>query len=134
MVLKVLLDFDGADLNKLFEVLSENGVDACFADDVLYLHVEDNKQAPLANIMKEASIANYFAQEIKKKPVVQNGNLAQSWCYQRFVMGETKKFEDEHQRELREIKERLENLGRWLQEQKSPTVSNKEDLADGRKI
>lgn len=128
MLVKIILDLDQIDLNKLFEKINKKGIELCFADDCIYAYKADNVQSSIKDIMKELSIKNFFLKEVKEKPEVYNGNLAQSWCCEKIQQDEESRVNLQHQSELQQMMKNIEEIKKTLIQQ-----SKKEGEVDGRK-
>lgn len=120
MLYKINLEFDKIDLNVCFAKFKQYGYEIYSCLDEVYLHIDilqDNKQVPIADIMKEANIQHYVIRVLSQREDIEElPSFAKAWCYEKFYEDERKEFEQQHQVELKQMIENISQVQKMLED------------------
>ena len=109
MIYKIVLDIQEADIDGVINSLLKTNTDVCLDEDCIYVYSHDNHQhRELLNSMRKNNIKNYFIQEIKKATSEVPTKFSESWLIEKFNQDKKIKAEEEQQKQLQEMMDRIE--------------------------
>lgn len=107
MLYKLIFDVEKVDFQAFIDILKQQQIEACFANDFFYLHTTNNKPVPIRMIMKKIKVSDYFATEITEEPKIISQSLAEYWCLEKFRADAQQRFDEEHRKEFQQM---LDNI------------------------
>lgn len=109
MIYKIVLDIQETDIDNVINSLLKINTDVCLDEDCIYVYSRNNHQhRELLNSMRKNNIENYFIQEIQKMPSGNPTKFSESWLIEKFNQDKKIKAEEEQQKQLREMIDRIE--------------------------
>ena len=134
MIGKLVVDYEEVSLGDLLEFLTDNDIECCIDGDNIYVYNPKlDIQGTKLILSEKKKIRNYFFKELTSPPTRTPTNYVQTWLLEKFNEQERRRFEEQHQAELKKAQENIQKAMEEYKQLYTKYINqqNKEAQSDG---